>query len=54
MKNLKEKIIELISTANFDGLRCTIKGDPSMREIVDALKRQKEIDNSLKEHKSKI
>lgn len=51
MKKIKEKIIGIISTVNFDGLRCAIKGDPSMREIVGALKRQKEIDNSLKEQK---
>ena len=37
MKNtkvrIKDKIKEMVRTANFDGLRCTIKGDPSMREI---------------------
>lgn len=54
MKKLKEKIIEMQSTVNFDGLRCIIKGDPSMREIMSALKRQKEIDNSFKEQTPKI
>lgn len=51
MKKLKEKIREMLSITNFDGLRCTIKGDPSMREIKGALKRQKEIDESLKKQK---
>lgn len=46
MKKLKVIISDLISNFNFDGLRCTLKGDPSMREIMGALKRQKEIDNN--------
>lgn len=45
MKKLKELLKEMVSTVNFDGLRCTIKGDPSIREIMGALKRQKEIDS---------
>ena len=44
MKKLWEKFKETLRTVNFDGLRCTIKGDPSIREIMCALKRQKEID----------
>ena len=44
MKKLKEIIKEMVGTVNFDGLRCTIKGDSSIREIMGALKRQKEID----------
>lgn len=35
---------EMLTTVNFDGLRCAIKGDPSIRDMMDALKRQKEID----------
>jgi len=45
MKKLWSKFKEALYTINFDGLRCTIKGDPSIREIMGALKRQKEIDN---------
>lgn len=45
MKKLWNKFKEALWTVNFDGLRCTIKGDPSIREIMGALKRQKEIDN---------
>lgn len=48
MKTLKEKITEFFSTVNFDGLRCTIKGDPSIREILGAFRRQKEIDDQNK------
>ena len=44
MKKLWNKLKEALRTVNFDGLRCTIKGDPSIREIMGALKRQKEID----------
>ena len=44
MKKLWRQFREMLSTVNFDGLRCTIKGDPSMREIIGALKRQNEID----------
>ena len=46
MKKLWGKFKEALYTVNFDGLRCIIKGDPSIREIMGALKRQKEIDNS--------
>lgn len=44
MKKLRNLFKRMLSTVNFDGLRCTMKGDPSMREIIEALKRQKEID----------
>ena len=45
MKKLWSKFKEALYTINFDGLRCTIKGDPRSREIMGALKRKKEIDN---------
>ena len=43
MNNIKVKWSELVNDINWDGLRCTIKGDPSFTEIMEALKRQKEI-----------
>ena len=46
MKKLKAIISDFLGIFNFDGLRCTLKGDPSMREIMGALKRQKEIDDN--------
>lgn len=46
MKKLWEKFKETLRTVNFDGLRCTMKGDPSIREIVGALKRQEEIEKA--------
>lgn len=44
MKKLWNKVKEGWRTVNFDGLRCVMKGDPSIQEIMGALKRQKEID----------
>ena len=44
MKKIWRLFRELPATVNFDALRCTIKGDPSTREIIGALKRQKELD----------
>lgn len=46
MKPFLRIFMELLTTVNFDGLRCTIKGDPSIREITEALKRQCEIDSA--------
>ena len=46
MKKLWSKFKEALNTINFDGLRCTIKGDPSIREIMGALKRQEEIEKA--------
>ena len=43
MKRFWHRFKVLLTTVNFDGLRCAIKGDPSTREIMDALKRQSEI-----------
>lgn len=48
MKKLKNLFKELLTTVNFDGLRCTIKSDPSIREIIEALKRQNEIDQATR------
>lgn len=48
MKKLKEILKETVNTVNFDGLRCTVKGDPSIRELMGAFKRQKEIDGGKK------
>ena len=45
MKSLKSKLRILIETTNWDGIRCIMKGDPSFREIIAALKMQSEIDN---------
>lgn len=45
MKKRKAILQDVIKTTNWDGLRCAIKGDPGVREIMTALKRQKEIDN---------
>ena len=42
---IKTLLKELINNTNWDGVRCIIKGDPSIREIMGALKRQKELDN---------
>lgn len=46
MKRFWHIFKELLTTVNFDGLRCTIKGDPSIGEIIGALKRQSELDSS--------
>ena len=46
MKKLYAKLQDIIKTTNWDGIRCVIKGDPSIREIMTALKRQKEIDSA--------
>lgn len=46
MSKIKEVFQDLVKTTNWDGIRCMIKGDPSIREIMGALKRQKEIDNN--------
>ena len=46
MKRFWQIFRELLTTVNFDGLRCTIKGDPSMREMIGAVKRQREIDSA--------
>lgn len=46
MKKLNAKLQDIIKTTNWDGIRCVIKGDPSIREIMTALKRQKEIDSA--------
>lgn len=48
MKKLKNLFKELLTTVNFDGFRCTIKSDPSIREIIGALKRQNEIDQATR------
>lgn len=45
MSKIKEAFQNFTKTTNWDGIRCIIKGDPSIREIMGALKRQKEIDN---------
>jgi hypothetical protein len=45
MKKLKAKLQTMIRTTNWDGIRCVVKGDPSITDIMTALKRQKEIDN---------
>ena len=45
MNKLKAVLQNIIHTTNWDGIRCMIKGDPSIREIMGALKRQKEINN---------
>ena len=42
---IKTLLKEFIKSTNWDGVRCIIKGDPSIREIMGALKRQKELDN---------
>ena len=44
MSKIKEVFQDFIKTANWDGIRCIMKGDPSIREIMGALKRQKEKD----------
>ena len=44
MSKIKEVFQNYIRKTNWEGVRCIIKGDPSIREIMDALKRQKEID----------
>ena len=49
MNTFKKKIKAMAETINFDGLRCFFKGDPSIREILGALNRQKEIDQSRKD-----
>lgn len=45
MKKLKAKLQDIMKVTNWDGIRCIIKADPSIREIMTALKRQKEIDH---------
>ena len=44
MKKVQVALQNFIKTTNWDGIRCIIKGDPSVRESMEALKRQKEID----------
>ena len=44
MNTIKKTFQSFIKTANWDGIRCIMKSDPSIREIMGALKRQKEID----------
>ena len=46
MKRFWHIFKEVLTTVNFDALRCTIKGDPSIREINGALKRQSEIESA--------
>ena len=42
---IRKLLQEFIKSTNWDGVRCIIKGDPSIREIMSALKRQNELDN---------
>ena len=42
---IRKLLQEFIKSTNWDGVRCIIKGDPSIREIMGALKRQNELDN---------
>ena len=46
MNKVQAALQNFIKTTNWDGIRCIIKGDPSVREIMEALKRQKEIDSA--------
>lgn len=46
MNKAKSALQTIIKTTNWDGIRCTIKCDPSIRDIMDALKRQKEIESN--------
>lgn len=46
MSNIKEAFQNFVKTTNWDGIRCIIKGDPSIREIMGALKRQREIESN--------
>ncbi|MBQ7816521.1 MAG: hypothetical protein IJ339_04080 [Oscillospiraceae bacterium] len=48
---ITEIVKENIKTINFDGICCFAKGDPSMAEIICALKRQQEIDNAEKQNR---
>ena len=43
MKKIKEILLELIQTTNFDGLRVTLTRDGSIRETMRALRRQEEL-----------
>ena len=43
MKKIKEILLELIQTTNFDGLRVTLTGDGRIRETMRALRRQEEL-----------
>jgi len=45
MKKIWNSFKEALRTMNSAGLRCAIKGDSGIREVTEALKRQKEIDN---------
>ena len=42
---IRKLLQEFIKSTNWDGVRCIIKGDPSIMEIMGALKRQNELDN---------
>ena len=46
MNKIKATFQNFIKTRNWNGIYCIIKGDPSISEIIDALKRQKEIDDN--------
>ena len=46
MKKVQVALQNFIKTTNWDGIRCIIKRDPSIREIMEALKQQKEIDRA--------
>jgi len=54
MRKLSSIIKEMLTTVNFDGLRCTFKRDPGVRDIMEALKRQKEIDMSTRSNKNPV
>lgn len=46
MKKLKELVREMQQTVNFDGVRCMVKVECSVREMMDAFKRQQVIDQN--------
>ena len=51
MKNIKQKILELWREVNFEGLRCTWKANCSIKEMKDAVAKERELakDNDGKE-----
>ena len=47
---IKTLLQDCLNNTNWDGVRCIIKGDPSVREIMEALKRQKELDDKSQQN----
>ena len=43
MKNVKQKILELWRGVNFEGLRCALKANCTVKEMKAAVEREREL-----------